>query len=287
MSSEPFFRINVAAQMSGVSETLLRAWERRYGVPRPARTPSGYRRYARSQIELLRRLRILTESGVSIKEAVELVPQIERELSADPTPIELGPGPEGFVDGVLQAAGRFDQDSIEGALGRAASVRSPVDFFEQFVAPLMREVGDRWHARRVSIAEEHLITHAVREKLNSLLASAPRRANRHVICACLPSEDHDIGLLGAALRFRHAGWKVTFLGARTPARQLAAACRKLKPDLVAVSAVRSVRGLSAIVKALPEGTKIVVGGAAARSSEHQTLVIDGPEAWARLLEELP
>jgi DNA-binding transcriptional MerR regulator len=287
MSSEPAFRINVAAEMSGVSETLLRAWERRYGVPRPTRTASGYRTYARSEIELLRRLRILTESGVSIKEAVELVPQIERELSAGPKPIEIGPGPESFVDGVLLAAGRFDQASIEAALGRAASVRPPVDFFEQFVTPLMREVGERWHARRLSIAEEHLITHAVREKLTSLLASAPRRAKRHVICACLPAEDHDIGLLGAALRFRHSGWKVTFLGARTPARQLAAACRKLEPDLVAVSAVRSVRGLSAIVKSLPEGTQIVVGGAAARSAEHPIRVIDGPEAWARLLEELP
>ena len=48
------YRIHVAAEMSGVNEGLIRAWERRYGVLNPQRTPSGYRAYTDDDIELLK-----------------------------------------------------------------------------------------------------------------------------------------------------------------------------------------------------------------------------------------
>ena len=37
--------ISQAAQLTGVAEHTLRAWERRYGVFQPSRTPGGYRDY--------------------------------------------------------------------------------------------------------------------------------------------------------------------------------------------------------------------------------------------------
>ena len=39
------YTIKQAAARSGVPVPLLRAWERRYGVVSPSRTPSGYRLY--------------------------------------------------------------------------------------------------------------------------------------------------------------------------------------------------------------------------------------------------
>ena len=53
--SEPTFRIQMAAEMSGVKEGLIRAWERRYGVLKPARSPSGYRTFTRGDIEVLKK----------------------------------------------------------------------------------------------------------------------------------------------------------------------------------------------------------------------------------------
>ncbi|MFO0599607.1 MAG: MerR family transcriptional regulator [Myxococcaceae bacterium] len=291
MSSEPTYRINVAAEMSGVSENLIRAWERRYGVPRPVRTSSGYRAYARSEIELLRRLKQLTERGVSIKEAAAMVPALTREVKSALAEESKGPShgalqyPE-WRDALLRDAQRFDQQAVEAALDRAMAARPPLGFFEEFVSPLLHEVGDRWHAGTLSVGEEHLVSNAIRERLLSLVGNAPRRAKHHVVCACLPSEEHELGLLGAALRFRHAGWRVTYLGARTPLRQLANVVRTLKPDLIALSAVRDGRELKGLDKLLPAGTRVVVGGAAARSVNHRYPVIDRAEDWPRFFEEL-
>jgi MerR family transcriptional regulator, light-induced transcriptional regulator len=47
-------RTNAAAVMLGVSPNTLRSWERRYGFPRPRRSPGGHRQYALSEIESLR-----------------------------------------------------------------------------------------------------------------------------------------------------------------------------------------------------------------------------------------
>jgi methanogenic corrinoid protein MtbC1 len=100
--------------------------------------------------------------------------------------------------------------------------------------------------------------------------------------------------MGAALRFRHEGWRVTFLGARTPVDHLARVVRAVLPDLVALSAVEDDGAealqatLAAIKAALPEDAKVVVGGAAA--SRHAELVMASGMAcvtdeagWAALL----
>ncbi|MDP1821616.1 MAG: MerR family transcriptional regulator [Archangium sp.] len=279
MSVEPTYRINVAAELSGVSENLIRAWERRYGVPRPARTGGGYRSYERADIDLLKRLKQLTEQGVPISEAVKLVDDGagSRRREADPTR---------WRDELFGAAQRFDQAAIDTLMDEG--LRSPpLVFFEVLVAPLLREVGARWHAGTLSISEEHLITNAARQRLISLLSNAPRQAKRHVVCACLPSEQHEVGLLGAALHFRHAGWKVTYLGARTPFAQLRRVVTTVKPDVVALSAIRGGKALDGLVGTLPPGTRVVAGGVGAKRQPDGITLINGPEDWDRLFKEFP
>jgi DNA-binding transcriptional MerR regulator len=271
---ERTYRIHIAAEMSGVSEGLIRAWERRYGVLKPKRTPSGYRAYTDLDIEVLKRLKQLTSEGVSIAEAVKLLPDVRRkakeslEDAAAPRRAPKKDQVNAWRQAVLVAAERLDQQTVEQVLDEAMASLPPVAFFDDVLVPLQREVGERWHRGALTVAEEHLVTQAARQRVLTLLHQAPRRAKRHVVAACFPTEDHELGLMGAALRFRHEGWRVTFLGARTPVEHLARVVRVVQPQLVALSAVGDdgasalKETLASIVKALPEGTKIVVGGAA-------------------------
>ncbi len=292
------YRIQVAAQVSGVKEPLIRAWERRYGVLQPQRTPGGYRTYSDADIEVLKRLKKLTEEGVAIAQAVKLLPSIRREVKeaahAAPAMLKVPRGTQmqAWRDEILLAAEKLDQPRIEATLDEAIGSSPPLVFFEQLLAPLLREVGDRWHSGTLSVAEEHLISQAARQRLIALLAGAPRRAKYHVICACPPDEEHELGLLGAALRFRHAGWRVTFLGARTPVEHLARTVQALKPDLVAISVVESdgaAKYVGQLVAALPEGTRVVLGGQGivrhpALVAKHGYQLIEAPEDWAAVLK---
>ena len=289
------YRIQVAAQVSGVKEGLIRAWERRYGVLDPVRTPAGYRTYSDADIEVLKRLKQLTDEGVSIAQAVELLPSIRREVKARKTgktiKVPRATQLKRWRDDILLAAQRLDQPGIEATLDEALRSTPPVPFYEDLIAPLLREVGERWHQGTLTVAEEHLISFAARERLISLLAGAPRKAAHHVICACPQEDQHELGLIGAALRFRHAGWRVTFLGARTPAEHLERAVRALSPDLVALSLVEPTGSsdyLNEVAARLPEGIHVVIGGQAAHrnaalAEKHGFQLVATDEDWTKLL----
>jgi DNA-binding transcriptional MerR regulator len=269
---ERVYRIHVVAQRTGLSEGLIRAWERRYGVVEPRRTPGGYRVYQDSDIELLKRLKKLTEEGVSIREAVGLLPDLRRELENGAA---MAPAPEGgaqverWIAEISSAAEHYDQRHVEAVLDEALASLPPLTALSALLMPALRAVGDRWHSGSLPVVSEHLVSQAIRSRLIGLVHGAPRGSRGHAVCACFPDEDHELGLLSAALRLRHSGYRVTYLGARTPAIDLGKLAHAVRPDLVALAAVNASgarefkMSLARIVKALPHGLKVWVGGAAA------------------------
>src|SRR5919199_705808 len=68
-------RYNTAAvvRTSGVPAATFRAWERRYGFPRPERLPAGQRLYSERDVAAIRWLHEQTERGLTISRAVALV----------------------------------------------------------------------------------------------------------------------------------------------------------------------------------------------------------------------
>lgn len=297
--AERTYRIHVAAELSGVRVELIRAWERRYGVLAPRRTPSGYRVYTDRDVTLLRRLKQLTEEGVSISEAATMLPQLLEELDAappvpEPVPQASATSLTAWRDEALAAAAALDQRRVSQVLNEVLAALTPLKAYEQVLVPLQREVGERWHAGAFSVAQEHLVTQEVRARLISLLHAAPDSGRRRVVLACFPEEQHELGLLGAALRMRHAGLAVTLLGQRTPAAEVGRLARELKAEFVGLSAVTDhgaqdfEDSLSRIVAGVPRGTPIWVGGEAARV--HQDVcerlgvhLFASGDDWSRLL----
>ncbi|MBN8469961.1 cobalamin-dependent protein [Corallococcus exiguus] len=274
--AERTYRIHIAAELSGVRVELIRAWERRYGVLEPERTPAGYRVYTDRDVALLKRLKALTDEGVAISEAAKLVPQLRAELEVAPALLaesseaRTGSQPESWRAAVMAAAEAYDQPRVVRILDEVLTALPPLKAFEDVLVPVQREVGDRWHAGTLTVAQEHLVTQVVRERLVSLLHGAPRGGRKHAVLACFPEEEHEIGLLGVALRLRHAGMRVTLLGQRVPAEGLGEMVARAKPDVVGLSAVTN-RGatvfedvLTRIQAALPKGLPLWVGGPAAQ-----------------------
>jgi MerR family transcriptional regulator, light-induced transcriptional regulator len=68
-STDGDLRIGELARRTGVSPNLLRAWEQRYGLLRPARSPGGFRLYSRADEVRIRRMTELIGQGLSAAEA--------------------------------------------------------------------------------------------------------------------------------------------------------------------------------------------------------------------------
>jgi DNA-binding transcriptional MerR regulator len=80
---EAIYSIGAVARMLDIPTSTLRAWEERYSVIAPVRSPGSQRLYSRVQVEQLRFIKSKMESGASAADAHRLLAQ---DLSADRIP---------------------------------------------------------------------------------------------------------------------------------------------------------------------------------------------------------
>jgi MerR family transcriptional regulator, light-induced transcriptional regulator len=260
------FRIQVAAELSGIPAATLRAWERRYGVPVPRRTASAYRLYTPEDVELLRRMRDLVDDGVSPAEAARVVLGSPAPVSDDEhVPVD---GLELAQGRILAATQRWDASGIDSELTRLSMLLDAQTLFERVVAPVAAEVGKRWERGEMSIAQEHLLSERLELAVRASLRGLERSDGPVVLLACVDLEQHVLGLLGAALRFAQSGARIVVLGAMTPPVALADAVRSMAPRLVGLSACATPAGGKALFRAYAKAcgtTPWIVGGPAAEA----------------------
>jgi methanogenic corrinoid protein MtbC1 len=139
------------------------------------------------------------------------------------------------------------------------------------IAPALHDVGDRWAAGELSIADEHLATE-VSTRVIALQREhfrvVHRRASRRVLLTAVEGERHILGLEMVASVLLHAGYDVRLLGADLPLDELPGAVERHAPDVVGVTigtpaaAVQLPVAIDLIRDARP-GVPIVIGGRAA------------------------
>ena len=100
----PKHRIQAVADRTGVPAPTLRAWERRYGFPRPSRTESAYRLYSDRDVELVIAMRQLTEEGMSASEAARVTRGLLESRQQELKEAEPGDAYEAAAQAMVSAA---------------------------------------------------------------------------------------------------------------------------------------------------------------------------------------
>src|SRR5438270_5066358 len=75
-------RIGELGRRLGVSDHVLRAWERRYGLLRPVRSAGGFRLYSGADLQRVRRMQAFLADGLSAAEAARAAVDGERSEPA-------------------------------------------------------------------------------------------------------------------------------------------------------------------------------------------------------------
>lgn len=230
-------RIGELSRRTGVSPELLRAWEQRYDLIRPTRSPGGFRLYSPADERRVRRTTELIAEGLSAAEAARLAAADTAEPAPDPGP-GPGPGPEArTLVADLRAELRAATDGYDAAGAHAALDRLfgsvSVEFaLSEVLVPYLRDLGDRWADGRVTVAQEHFAANLVRGRLLGIAGDWGAGSGGPVaVLACMPREHHDLGLVILGILLSRRGWRVMFLGADTPFDTLAAAARTLDPEV--------------------------------------------------------
>jgi DNA-binding transcriptional MerR regulator len=214
--------IRTVVALTGVNAITLRAWERRHGLIRPARTPKGHRLYTHEHVEQIRRVLNLVEHGVPIGRVREALAAEGWSPSAAPV---RGPWRD-FIDRMAAAIARFDEPELDRIYDEALSLHAVERITRNVLVPLLVRLGERWTRVSGAIAEEHFFATYMRSKLGARLQHRMRYATGpRVVAACVPGELHEIGLLLFALEAQAANLRIVILGADTPLAEVAAAQR--------------------------------------------------------------
>ena len=256
--------IKIVAERTGIAEHTLRAWERRYGVPQPKRVPGNrYRLYDEQDIADVLWMKQQIASGVAPSQASLLLQQQRRPRVLD----LIEPShPIAATQAALQAALlQSDEVTARRILDESFALFAPERVTREIIQPTMVEIGEKWLHREIAVCQEHWASNLVRQKLLAILQSqpAPIVSATHLLAACAPMEEHEIGLLILALLAQRQGWRVSYLGQRTPLADLANLARVSKPNVIAVS-VATVVGLAGLIPWLDAANRpkaaLVFGG---------------------------
>jgi MerR family transcriptional regulator, light-induced transcriptional regulator len=268
-------RIGELSKRSGVSPHVLRAWERRYGLLRPVRSSGGLRLYSADDLDRVRRMREHLGEGVAAAEAAALVTGAARGGAAAGPAFEA----EAARRELGAALESFDEARANDVVDALLAVTTIDVFLRDVLLPYLHELGERWERGEASIAQEHFASNVLRGRLLGLGRDWGRGIGPRALLACLPGEEHELGLIAFGLALRSRGWRIAYLGADTPLETLENAAGALEPDVVAVSAVATDR-----VETLDEGLRrlarphtVIFGGAGATvaTAEWGVVVLNG------------
>jgi DNA-binding transcriptional MerR regulator len=258
----PVLRIGELSRRLGVSEHVLRAWERRYGLPRPPRSAGGFRLYAETDARRIRQMQAHLARGLSAAEAARAA----LTHDAGPGPCHLPRDRSRELTGALrQALDAFDEPAAQAVLDRLMSDLPLTAVLREIVLPYLAELGERWEQGAASIAQEQFASNLIRGRLAGLARGWGDGRGPRAVLACQPGERHDLALMIFGIALNRTGWRIEYLGADTPVGELAQTVHARRPDLVVLAATRpqALEPLAAQLTALARAAPLVLAGAGA------------------------
>jgi DNA-binding transcriptional MerR regulator len=227
-------RTNAAAEVLGVSPNTLRSWERRYGYPKPKRTPGNHRHYELVELQTLRDA--LAQTG-NISSAIELARQRQAAPASD--------------DSLVAAFESFDEEAADRAVEESLALRPLERTVEELILPAVDRLAadpERGAEREFAARWAMGWLHGARR----LASVASRPAGILLLDASGGDDAEEVHAQALDLVLRRAGFRVLMLSNDLAEDRLERALRALDPTAIvlcgpgvetatAVSLVRDVR----------------------------------------------
>jgi len=261
MERDGVLRIGELSKRTGVSPELLRAWERRYGLLQPLRSAGGLRLYSRADVERVGVMQGHLADGLAAAEAAALA--LRADVGAAAAPVALRP--DAVRRELADALDGYDEPRAQAILDRILAVVTVDTFLSEIVIPYLSELGDRWERGEASVAQEHFASSIIRGRLLGLARGWGQGLGPTAVLACLPGEQHDLGLIAFGLALRARGWRIVYLGADSPVDTVEEVSGRHEPSLIVLSAASGdlVEPVRARLRELAGRHRLALAGAAA------------------------
>ena len=216
------FSIKDLENLSGIKAHTIRIWEKRYNILEPMRTDTNIRLYNVHNLQKLLNITLLHEYGYKISKIAtypeEKIPQLVREIISKKNSQNYA------ITSFKMAMMNFDQELFFTTFDWLISEKTFSEVFKDHFLPLLKELGLLWQSETISPANEHFISHLIKQKIliytESLQILKPTQRDRVFVLSLPLNEVHQIGLLYIQYEILLKGYKTIYLGESMPIENL-------------------------------------------------------------------
>ncbi|GED23368.1 MerR family transcriptional regulator [Halomonas sabkhae] len=225
----PRYPIREVSRLTGVNSVTLRAWERRYGLLRPHRTPKGHRLYAREDIERVERILQWLHRGVPVSQVRELLdqPDTSARPSAD---LDDWANQRQQLTAAIEA---MDTARLDSLFNQVLALYPARVCIEKLWQPVVQELEENWGDRLGLTLQRRVLETFLRTRIGTRLYHAnPQAGPRQVLVTPMPEADSPLWGLMTALLLSEQGHRVQLLDAPMSPQELNLAAERLGIDLI-------------------------------------------------------
>ncbi len=231
------YPVKAVSRLTGLTPETLRAWERRYQAVSPKRDAGGRRTYSASDVERLRGFKRLVDAGHPISRVVQMDERDRRRLIVESEAASTAGHDLAAVRAdLLEAVKAYDSAGLERRLGFVMATLDADTVVREVFGPLLEAVGLAWEHDQMDIAQERLVSSAIRSRILATLGTAPDLPPA-LMLATPSGERHELGLLLFAYRAASRLIPVRYLGPDLPMAEVGRLAKRFSPRIVGLSLV--------------------------------------------------
>ena len=240
--------IREVARQTGVNAVTLRAWERRYGLIVPQRTPKGHRLFSAEHVQRIQAILTWLNRGVPVSQVKQLID------NAQPVDDSIENEWQSLRQTLVQAIAQLAERRVDDVFNQAMALYPPRTLCEQLLLPLLKELEQRWQGQFGAQMERVFFHSWLRSKFGARMYHNNRQLNGPPLLLInhsdLPLEPH---LWLSAWLASSADCPVEVFDWPLPNGELALAVEHLQPRAVLLYSSKAIH-LAALPKLL-SGTR--------------------------------
>ncbi|WMP17812.1 MerR family transcriptional regulator [Thiothrix lacustris] len=211
------FPIGTVSEQTGVNTVTLRAWERRYGLLKPRRTPKGHRLYSQQDVERVKQVLVLLDQGIPVSRVRDVIDSNNHLTLLHPAKTAQTDDPWRHYCTLFQRwIHKLDARSLEQVFNEAVSLYSLELVAKKLLLPLHQQLWQQQGVLPSTHADYAFLHEFLCAKLGSrYLQHNGRATGKHILLANTCGHEAQLETLLLANVLSQHGYQVSLLGTKT------------------------------------------------------------------------
>ena len=218
--------------LTDIKSHTIRIWEKRYGILNPNRTDTNIRQYDNDDLTKLLNVSLLNKQGYKISKIAAMSDTELRKLILESiSPSENADIINGLIVGMIE----LDENQLNLMMSQAIASIGFESAISEVIFPFFHRIGVMWQAGAINPAQEHFVTHLVRQKVISAtdqLKYAPDPSLAKILLFLPEKELHELSLLLYNYALRTRGFATIYLSQAVPINTIERIAEITKPDII-------------------------------------------------------